>query len=211
MTANLFLLNHPVLQHKLFRLRDQNLSTVEFRLIFHELSSLVAYEATRDLVISKKKVNTSLGQVSQVEMQPKPVVIAIMRAGNEMVDPVLKLLSDSSVGHIGIYRDRLSQHTIEYYLRLPVIEKQTPLLLLDPVLGTGDTMLACIERLQQFSGTKITVVCLLVSQVGVDKIHHFHPEISIYAIGKENDLSPEGFLIPGIGDVSNRLYGIKDE
>lgn len=207
MTTKLHLINHPVLQHKLSLLRSKETHSEKFRQIIKEMSILVAYEATRNLATRTFSLQTPMGLASAEEIVDSPILVSIMRAGNEMLEGILQMLPNSSAGHIGVYRDRFINSTVEYYFRLPKEFKQKPVLLLDPILATGDSILACIERLQQFEVGTITVLCLLVSQPGVDKIHRYYPDIDIYAVAIETELSDRGFLIPGIGDVGSRLYG----
>ena len=209
--SNLHILNHPIIQYKLGRLRERTTKTAEFRHIFHQLAHLVAFEAFRHLEINTKEITTSTGLNTSGDVIESPIIISIMRAGNEMLDGVLSLLPDSSAGHIGIYRDRSTQNTVEYYLRLPKVVKGKAIFLLDPNLATGNTMLASIDRLNQFGVGKITVLCFLVSQEGVNKVHFYYPEIKIFAAAIEPSINEQGFLIPGLGDVSNRLYGITNK
>lgn len=213
MEKSLHILEHPALQHKLGILRDKNTASAEVRRLIHEMAMLLAYEATRDLRLRNVVKETPLGSCTVSAIAQSPLVISILRAGNSMVDGVLAILSDAKVGHIGIYRDRFTQNTVEYYFRLPDknhVQNQE-VLLIDPLVATGDTVLASIERLRQFNVGKIRVLCLLISQQAAARIQHFYPDVDIFTIGVEKELNAEGFLLPGIGDVSSRLYGWASE
>ena len=210
---NLHLLDHPALQHKLGVLRDKHTSSAEVRRVISEISLLLAYEATRHLSLQTVEVETPMGKAAIRQIAYSPLVVSILRAGNSMLDGVLAVVSEAKVGHIGIYRDRFTQDTVEYYFRLPdhhhVQDKEV--LLIDPLVATGDTVLACIERLQQFKVGIIRVLCLLISKPALERIQYFYPDVVIYAIGVEETIDDNGFLIPGIGDVSSRLYGWTSE
>lgn len=210
-TTKLHLLNHPILQHKLALLRDKNSSAALFRQVIYEISMLISYEATRDLKTRPETIETPLGAASIEQIIEYPIVVAIMRAGNAMLDGVLEVLPTAKVGHIGIYRDRFVHNTVEYYLRLPKETKERSVLLLDPILATGDTMLATIGRLKEFGVGSIAVVCILASTSGIERIHAAYPDVNIYVVAIESQFTEQGFLIPGIGDVSNRLYGTVNE
>jgi uracil phosphoribosyltransferase len=206
---SLQLLDHPALQHKLGILRDKQTSSAEIRLIIGEISTLIAYEAARHLSLQNVEVATPVGTSTVRQIVETPLVVSILRAGNSMLDGVLAILSEAKVGHIGIYRDKLTQNTVEYYFRLPdknhVEDKEV--FLIDPLVATGDTVLAAVERLQQFGVGKISMLCLLISRIALERIEHFYPEVTIYTLGIEENVDEQGYLIPGMGDVSSRLYG----
>jgi len=209
MENSLHLLAHPVLQHKLGILRNKRTTSAEVRRIITEISTLLAYEATRNLSLRSAQVETPMGISAICQIEQPPLIVSILRAGGSMVDGILAVLCDAKVGHIGIYRDRFTQNTIEYYFRLPDGNhvKDKAVLLVDPLVATGDTVLAGIERLQQFGVGIISVVCILISRVALERIQHFYPEVMIYTVGVEENLDERGFLLPGIGDISSRLYG----
>lgn len=209
MKESLHLINHPALQHKLGVLRDRHTHSAEVRRIISEISALLAYEATRNLSLQSVEVETPMEGCATHRLTEPPLVVSILRAGNSMLEGVLMILTEAKVGHIGIYRDRFTQNTVEYYFRLPdknhVQDKEV--LLVDPLVATGDTVLAAIERLSQFGVSRISVLCILISRPALERIQYFYPEVQIYAVGIEEKLNEEGFLMPGIGDVSSRLYG----
>lgn len=178
MKNSLHVLDHPALQHKLGILRNKHASSAEVRRIIVEISTLLAYEATRHLSLHSTPVETPMGVSVAYHITQPPLIVSILRAGNSMLDGVLAVLADAKVGHIGIYRDRFTQNTIEYYFRLPdrnhVQGKE--ILLVDPLVATGDTVLASIERLKQFAVGTISVLCLLISRPALERIQHFYPK-----------------------------------
>jgi len=206
----LTIISHPVLQHKLTLLRSKETKSCEFRRLLNEISGLLAYESTKELALKHVDIETPLEKMQGEAVAQAPIIVSIMRAGNGMLDGLLNMLPFASAGHIGIYRDKFIQNTVEYYFRLPKESTGKEVILADPLLATGDTAIACIDRLKQYGVGKITMICILVSQKGVDKLHHFHPDVKIIAISKERDLNEKGHLLPGLGDAGDRLYKTTD-
>ncbi len=208
---NVTLLDHPILRHKLGFLRNKETNSHNFRDIVRELSSLIAYEVCRDLSTHKQKVQTVLAEaeVDHVETDKAPIVVSILRAGNGMLESILDLMPYARAGHIGIYRDKFIGNTVEYYFKIPENSKGKTTLLLDPLLATGDTAVACIDRLKQYDLGEIRFLTILASRQGAEKIKHFHPDVKIYAIGLEEELNDKGYLVPGIGDAGDRLFQTK--
>lgn len=205
---NCHVINHPVLQHHLTGLRDQKTSSAEFRRTMAEMSKLIAYEATKDLTVKSISVQTPLENMTQAPaIADDLIVVSLMRAGNGMLDAVMETLPFAQVGHIGIYRDKFINNTVEYFFRLPNKVEKKKVLLLDPLLATGDTAVAALERLKEYGVGEIRMLCLLASQPGLQQIQEFHPDVSIYCVSIERALDQKGFLLPGIGDAGNRLYG----
>ncbi len=208
MASNLRLIEHPVAQHKLHLLRDKATTSHSFRQIVEELSALLAYEATRDLKTRPATVETPMERAETRQVDEGLVLVAVMRAGNGMLDGMLQILPFASVGHIGIYRDRFIHSTVEYYLRLPREVKGKKVLLLDPLLATGDTLCAAIERLKEYEVGPIRCISLLSSQTGLDKIQKLHPDVEVFTLSLERGLNERGFLLPGLGDAGDRLYDV---
>ncbi|MCO4794558.1 MAG: uracil phosphoribosyltransferase [Bacteriovoracaceae bacterium] len=207
MSKNFILVNHPVLKHKLSFMRDKKTGSHDFRELLREMSRLLAYEATRDLETKEDSVDTPLTKKAKVErIIAPPIIVSIMRAGNGMLDGILQTLPFCSAGHIGIYRDKFINNTVEYYFKIPEDSKGKLVLLADPILATGDTAIACIDRLKQYEVGKIKMLSILVSSEGLERLHHFHPDVEVYALSKEEEMNENGFLLPGIGDAGNRLY-----
>jgi uracil phosphoribosyltransferase len=198
--------DHPVIRHKLAVLRDQRTSSMSFRNIIQEISQLLAYEATRDLQTVPVTIETPLERATGEHIAEHPVVVSVMRAGMGMLDGMLKILPFATVGHIGIYRDRFIQSTVEYYLRLPKDVKGKRVLLLDPLLATGDTACAALTRLKQFEVGPIRYLCFLSSPEGLARMNREHPDVEIYTLSVERGLDERGYLLPGVGDAGDRLY-----
>jgi uracil phosphoribosyltransferase len=203
---NVIELNHPILKHKLTMLRDKSTHGISFRAIIQELSCFLAYEATKHLELETYEIETPLQKCDGLRAKRYPTVVSIMRAGNGMLDGVLQTLPFAKAGHIGIYRDKFINNTVEYYFKLPDDAKGNDILLLDPMLATGDTAIASIDRLKQYDVGKITMLSILVSPQGLERMAHFHPDVDIICINKEQGLNDKGYLLPGIGDAGDRLY-----
>lgn len=206
MTSYYQVITHPVIQHKLSFLRDQKTGSAEFRNIMKELGRLLAYEATRDLQVEKTQVQTPLATAKVQRISSKPLVVSIMRAGNGMLDGILSALPFASAGHIGIYRDKFINNTVEYYFKLPQESSGKKVLLIDPLVATADTAISCIDRLKQYDVGQIIIICILISRYGLERIHHFHPDVQIITASIEQELNEQGYLLPGIGDAGDRLY-----
>ncbi|SMF63283.1 uracil phosphoribosyltransferase [Pseudobacteriovorax antillogorgiicola] len=206
MNDNCRVIEHPVIQHKLGYLRDSDTESAEFRNIMKELGRLLAYEATRDLDLREDRVHTPLMETAVRRIAKPPVVVSVMRAGNGMMDGILSALPFASAGHIGIYRDKFINNTVEYYFKIPKDSKSRQILLVDPLVATADTMISCIDRLKQYEVGEITIVTILISPEGLKRIHHFHPEVKVVTASVEEGLNDQGYLLPGIGDAGDRLY-----
>jgi len=204
--SNFTLIEHPILKHKLGYLRDKETRSSEFRSIIKEMSRLLAYEATRELNTVSATVETPMATANVERIEAKPIIVSIMRAGNGMLDGLLSLLPFASAGHIGIYRDKFIKNTVEYYFKLPDNAKGRPILLADPLLATADTAIACVDRLKQYEVGPIKLLCFLVSPSGLERFHHFHPDVEVYAVSMEEGLTHDGYLLPGLGDAGGRLY-----
>lgn len=203
---NFRLIQHPVIQHKLGVLRDKKTGPMAFRQIIEEVSQLLAYEATRDLKTRKVQVETPMETAPCEELDESVVLVAVMRAGAGMLSGMLKILPFATAGHIGIYRDKFIQSTVEYYLRLPKELEGKKVLLLDPLLATGDTACAAIDRLKENNAAQIRYVCILASPEGIEKIASVHPDVEVFALSLERTLDERGYLLPGVGDAGDRLY-----
>lgn len=203
---NFHLIEHPILKHKLGFLRDKETRSSEFRSIIKEMSRLIAYEATREIPTKGTTVETPMATANVERIEEKPIIVSIMRAGNGMLDGLLSMLPFASAGHIGIYRDKFIKNTVEYYFKLPDDCKGRPVLLADPLLATADTAIACVDRLKQYEVGPIKMLCFLVSSEGLERLHHFHPDVEVYAVSKEEGLTKDGYLLPGLGDAGGRLY-----
>lgn len=200
-------LNHPILQHNLTKLRNRETSPVDFRRVMDQLSALLAYEVTRDISVSSEPVTTPLEETHGAVVSDDLVIVSIMRAGNGMLDGLLRMLPFSRVGHIGIYRDKFIGNTVEYYFRLPDEVKGRKILLADPLVATGDTAVASIDRLKEYGVESIRFVSLLASPEGLAHLYDHHPDVEVYTLSVERELNEEGYILPGLGDAGDRLYG----
>ena len=199
-------IDHPLIQHKLTFLRDQTTASAEFRNIMKELGRLLAYEATRDLLTEEVTVQTPLAEAKSLRIVDAPIVVSIMRAGNGMMDGILSVLPIASAGHIGIYRDKFIKNTVEYYFKIPKDAGGRRVLLIDPIIATADTAISSIDRLKQYQVGPITLITILVSPQGLERIAHFHPDVNVITASIEAGLNEKGYLLPGIGDAGDRLY-----
>ena len=206
---NYNVITHPLVQHKIALLRDKNTQTPEFRLLIKELSVLLAFEATRDLELADVEIETPMAKSSEKKITDKPVLVSIMRSGNGMLDALLEFFPNCSAGHIGIYRDKFTQTTVEYYFKIPENSKGKLILVLDPLLATGDTMIACLDRLKQFNVGRIKVINILAYEKGAHRVLHFHPDVEIFTAVSDTEIDKNGYLIPGVGDAGDRLFGTR--
>ena len=203
---NVRLIDHPIAHHALAVLRDKNTDSDHFRRQLHEITRLLAYEASRDLATRMIEIETPLATTKAEVVSEIPIVVSIMRAGNAMLDAMLSVMPFAAAGHIGIYRDKFINNTVEYYLKLPEDANGRRIYLVDPLLGTGDTAIACIDRLKTYEVGRIIFVSVLCSSVGLERLFNFHPDVDVYTLAIEPQLNEHGYLIPGLGDVGARLY-----
>lgn len=200
---------HPLIEHKLAFLRDKKTSSDEFRRIMTELTKFLAFEATKDLEVVSDEIETPIAKATVNKIKNPPVIVSIMRAGNGMIDSMLTLLPFCSAGHIGIYRDKFIDNTVEYYFKLPDNVKGKNILLVDPLLATGDTAVASLDRLKQYEVGKIKLLTILTCRKGIERVQYFHPDVDIYTLGANEELNEYGYLVPGLGDAGDRLFGTK--
>lgn len=205
---NPFIMDHPLIQHKLTLLRDKNTGSKEFRELVSEISMLMCYEATRDLPLQKARVDTPLGRAQvQVLAGRKLAVVPILRAGLGMVDGILDLIPAAKVGHIGLYRDPETLRPVEYYCKLPADVEQREVLLLDPMLATGGSASAAIGFLKERGAKSIRLLHIIAAPEGVARIRQDHPEVPIYCAALDEGLNEHGYIVPGLGDAGDRIFG----
>lgn len=209
MSKKVIEIKHPLIEHKLAFLRDKNTDSSEFRRIIFELTKLVGFEATKDLELLETEIQTPISKAMVKKIANAPVVVSIMRAGNGMMESMLSLLPFASAGHIGIYRDKFIDNTVEYYFKLPENVAGKEILLIDPLLATGDTAIASIDRLKQYNVGKIKLLTILTCQEGIKRVHGFHPDVEIYTVSANEELNEKGYLVPGLGDAGDRLFNTK--
>ncbi len=207
--ANYHVIDHPLLMEMLRHLMDEQTDAPTFRRLIREMSILLTYEATRDWETQEIEISTPRGPAKVRTLVNHPMVVSILRGGNGMVAGVTEALPQAPIGHIGIYRDRDLDSTVEYFLRLPDNIKGATVLLLDPVIATGDTMCASVSRLRRFGVDEIRVLTLLASKIGLDKLRAIDGNISVWGLRLEESLDERGHLTPGPGDVSNRYFNTR--
>jgi uracil phosphoribosyltransferase len=210
MNNKVHLLQHPLLRHKLGELRDKNTASPQFREMVKNISLILAYEVMRDWPdMASVKIETPMAPATAERINNPPVVVSVMRAGNGMLDPLLSMIPGASAGFIGIYRDRFINNTVEYYFKMPKDIKGKLAILCDPLVATADTMIAAIDRLKSYEVQKIKILSILMSEEAIARIHHFHPDVELYTLNIEKEVTEAGYLIPGLGDAGDRLYQTK--
>jgi uracil phosphoribosyltransferase len=209
-TENVIEVRHPLVQHKLSYLRDKNTPTVHFRKLVNEVTLLLTYEATKDLPTEEVDVETPLevGQFPRISGK-KVAVCPILRAGVGMLDGVLSLISSARVGFIGMYRDEETLEPIEYYAKLPADIADRDVILLDPMLATGNSTAAAIETVKKAGASSVRLVAIIAAPEGIERVTRDHPEALIVVAAIDRGLNERGFIVPGLGDAGDRLYGTK--
>ena len=200
---------HPLVQHKLTLMRRSETSTAKFRTLLKEISLLLAYEVTRDLPLKYELIDTPLAAMNAPMLAPdkKLVIVSILRAGQGILDGMLELIPSARVGHIGLYRDPKTLIAIEYYFKVPHDVDKRDMLVVDPMLATGNSAVAAVDRLKQTNPNSMKFVCLLAAPEGISHFHTQHPDVPIYTAAIDEHLDDHGYIIPGLGDAGDRLFG----
>ena len=202
------LITHPLVQHKISILRDKNTGPKDFRDLVEEISTLMAYEATRNLPLEKIRIETPLGECSAKVISGKKLgLVPILRAGLGMVNGILKLIPAAKVGHLGIYREHDTLKPVEYYAKLPEDLSERHLFVLDPMLATAGSSTAAIDYIKKMGGKEISLICLIASRKGIEEITKIHPNIPIFTAAVDEILNKKGYIVPGLGDAGDRLFG----
>lgn len=206
----LTVVDHPLVRHKLSLMRDAETSTAKFRGLMREVSLLLAYEATRDLPTEEVEITTPLERARFPVLAGKKLcLVSILRAGNGILDGMLELLPSARVGHIGLYRDPRTLAAVEYYLKLPDDLPERDVIVVDPMLATGNSAVAAISRLKEMRARSIRFVCLVAAPEGVANIAGVFPDVPIVAAALDRELNDHGYILPGLGDAGDRLFGTK--
>jgi uracil phosphoribosyltransferase len=207
---NIHVIDHPLVRHKLGYIRDKNTNSYEFRELVKEVSRILTYEALRSWESTVLvDIETPIAKTKVERISQPPVVVSIMRAGNGMLDAVLSMIPFASAGFIGIYRDKFIHNTVEYYFKMPAEIRGRVSFLCDPIIATGDTAIAAIERLKSYEVGKIKILSLLISQHAMERLQAAHPDVEIYTLCIEKEMNSSGYLVPGLGDSGDRLYQTK--
>lgn len=206
----LVICDHPLIQHKLTMIRDMRTNTKDFRELVDEVATLMAYEITREIPLEEITVQTPVAEAQVRVIAGRMLgLIPILRAGLGMLDGVLKLLPAAKVGHVGLFRDPVTLQPVEYYLKLPTDVQERELIVIDPMLATGGSAIAAIDALKNRGCTQIKMMNLIAAPEGVQAVHEAHPDVDIYVAALDERLDDHGYIIPGLGDAGDRLYGTK--
>ncbi|NLC84552.1 MAG: uracil phosphoribosyltransferase [Ruminococcaceae bacterium] len=207
---NVFIFDHPLIQHKISLMRDKRTTTKEFRELVSEVSMLMAYEVTRDMPLKDVEIETPIAiSHSKVLAGKKLALVPILRAGLGMVDGMLNLLPMAKVGHIGLYRDPKTLEPVEYYYKLPEDAEEREIVLLDPMLATGGSASAAVTFLKQRGIKAIKFMCLIAAPEGIKRLHRDHPDVPIFCAALDEKLNDHAYIVPGLGDAGDRLFGTK--
>jgi uracil phosphoribosyltransferase len=209
-TKRLTVVEHPLVQHKLAYLRDVETPTVHFRKLVNELTLLLTYEATKDMETEEWEIETPLEKMTAQRISGKKVAVCpVLRAGVGMLDGVLSLVSSARVGFIGMYRDEETLEPVQYYSKLPTDLRERDAIVLDPMLATGHSSAAAVDAVKEAGAQSVTLVCIVAAPPGVEYIHEQHPDVHIVCAAVDRALNERGFIVPGLGDAGDRLYGTK--
>ena len=204
------ILNHPLVTHKLSILRNKNTGTKEFREIISEISTLLCYEATKDAVLEKTIIETPLEKYETESLnEDKYAFVPILRAGMSMVDGIIKVIPNAKIGHIGLYRNEETLEPVEYYYKMPDKIENREVFVLDPMLATGGSAIATINRTNNAGVKKIKFLCIIASPEGIENLKQAHMDVQIYCACKDRCLNNKGYILPGLGDAGDRVYGTK--
>ena len=208
--SNVHLIDHPLVQHKLTLMRRKDASTNTFRTLLNELSSLMAYEITRDMPLQDVQIETPLETTTGKTIDGKKLVfVSILRAGNGILEGMLNVVPGARVGHVGLYRDPATLQAVEYYFKMPSEMAERDIIVVDPMLATGNSAIAAIDRLKKLQPKSIKFVCLLTCPEGISALQRAHPDVAIYTAAIDRQLNDHGYILPGLGDAGDRIFGTK--
>ena len=208
--GKVYVFDHPLIQHKLTYIRDKQTGTKEFRELVDEVATLMAFEITRDLPLTDIEVETPVQKATSKVLAGKKLgVVPILRAGDGMVDGILKLIPAAKVGHIGLYRDPETLQPVEYYLKLPSDVQEREFIVVDPMLATGGSAVEAVNSLKKRGAVKIRFMCIIAAPEGVQALQEAHPDVDIYIAALDEKLNGKGYIVPGLGDAGDRLFGTK--
>jgi len=206
--ANVHLIDHPLVQHKLTLMRKKDASTSSFRRLLNELSSLMAYEVTRGMATQQVEIETPLETMMAPMIDGKKLVfVSILRAGNGILDGVLSVVPGARVGHIGLYRDPKTLQAVEYYFKMPKNMEERDIVVVDPMLATGNSAAAAVARLKECKPKSIKFLCLLTCPEGINTMFNEHPDVPVYTAAIDRELNDHGYILPGLGDAGDRIFG----
>jgi uracil phosphoribosyltransferase len=210
MTQHLTIVDHPLVQHKLTLMRERATSTAVFRQLLREISHLLAYEVTRDLPMTTKTIDTPLMEMQAPVLEGKKLaLISILRAGNGLLDGMLDLVPSARVGFVGLYRDHKTLQPVEYYFKVPNALEDRRVIVVDPMLATGNSSAAAVARIKQAGATDIRFMCLLAAPEGIARMREAHPDVPVVTAAVDEKLNEIGYILPGLGDAGDRMFGTK--
>ena len=210
MTDNLTIVTHPLVQHKLSLMRDKSAPTPLFRQLLREISQLLAYEITRELALTRKRIDTPLESMDAPVLDGKKLaLVSILRAGNGLLDGVLELIPGARVGFVGLYRDEETLEPVQYYFKVPDALEDRLVITVDPMLATGNSSVAAIDLLKESGAKNIRFMCLLAAPEGVKRMQEAHPDVQIVTAALDSHLNEKGYIVPGLGDAGDRMFGTK--
>ena len=207
--GKLYEMNHPLIKVKVSMLRDKNTPVKQFRDLAYEISLLMGYEATKDLELSDYEVETPITKTTGKYIEKQVALVPILRAGLGMVDAMMSIIPAAKVGHVGLYRDPETLEPVEYYCKLPTDIEKRQVLVLDPMLATGGSSSAAIQFIKNRGANKIKLVCLIGAPECIEKVMKDHPDVDIYVAALDDHLNEKGYIVPGLGDVGERIFGTK--
>ncbi len=203
-------MDHPLLQHKLSILRDENTGVKDFREVVSEIATLMCYEATRDLPLEEVEIKTPITTAKFKTIAGKKLaIVPVLRAGLGMVDGILTLIPSAKVGHIGLYRDPDTLEPVEYYCKMPNDIAEREVIILDPMLATGGSASAAIQFIKNYEAKNIKLMNIIAAPEGIQRVHHDHPDVDIYCAALDEKLNDHGYIVPGLGDAGDRIFGTK--
>jgi uracil phosphoribosyltransferase len=206
--SNVHLIDHPLVQHKLTLMRRKDASTNSFRRLLNEMAMLMTYEVTRDMAMQDIEIETPLETMQAKVIDGKKLVfVSILRAGNGILDGMLSVVPGARVGHIGLYRDPKTLTAVEYYFKMPTHMNERDVIVVDPMLATGNSAIAAVDRLKETRPKSIKFVCLLTCPEGIAALQRAHPDVPIYTAAIDRELNSHGYILPGLGDAGDRIFG----
>jgi uracil phosphoribosyltransferase len=209
-SSNVTIVDHPLVQHKLTVMRRRETTTVKFRQLSREVATLLAYEVTRDLPLTTTPIDTPVAEMVAPTLAGKKLcIVSILRAGDGLLQGMLDLVPSARVGHIGIYREPETLVAVEYYYKVPEDLQERLVIVVDPMLATGNSAVAAVTRLKEDGAQQIKFVCLLAAPEGIDHFQHSHPDVPVFTAAIDQRLNDHGYIVPGLGDAGDRLYGTK--
>ena len=204
---NLSILDHPLIQQKLYYIRSKKSNNLSFRNMLDEVAALMVYEVTRDLPVMEREVETPLEKTKAYVLARNVTLVPILRAGMAMCDGILKIIPHARVGHIGLYRDKETLKPVEYYAKYPDDIAESEVIIIDPMLATGGTAVAAVDYLKKLGVISMKFVCLVAAPEGVKLMEENHPDLKIYTAALDRELNDHGYILPGLGDAGDRIYG----